>query len=71
MGIRSTIPARFRCQLYSVGFGNPLLDTDFITVQPGLAANYGIFAIIKIRVVDNVPISQKIQTCFCFLASQR
>ena len=43
-----------------IGLFHPILDADFVAVQPGLTFNYGEFAIIKTRVVNRLPNAEEL-----------
>lgn len=55
MRVGAAITPRTRTQPDRMGLLHPFLHAQFVTVQPGLAFNYGEFAGIKRRVVDAFP----------------
>ncbi len=52
MCIGSSVPTGFSHQTDSIGFSYPFFHANFKAIQPCTLANYGEFAIIKIRVID-------------------
>jgi len=55
MSISATIAPSGGAETDGVGFHHPFLDAELVTVQTGLAFNYGKFAGIKIWVMDGLP----------------
>jgi len=54
MSVGATIASRSGAETNGIGLLHPFLDAELVTVQSSLTFNYGEFAGIKIRVVDDL-----------------